>query len=197
MKQPTSWQPVSRIKWRHYVIIGRSIMTLYLCTKTVTISWRGPPNPLEFPIRETNISLLLLKVPYCQHPTFSVYIIFPKHAKLPTKTSAGVTPEMNLRNLSWVKHALKPRADIIRYPKQGRHWPQQNDSCPPNDNTIFETRNSNLKSLIRIFVAYCRVDFQRLKNFWFGLCPIGHPRQTKPLHTCIKFNCSNNSLCLE
>ena len=33
MKQPTSWQPVSRIKWRHDVILGRDIMTLFLCTK--------------------------------------------------------------------------------------------------------------------------------------------------------------------
>ena len=33
MKQPMFWQPVSRIKWRHYIIIGCGIMTLYLCTK--------------------------------------------------------------------------------------------------------------------------------------------------------------------
>ena len=33
MKQSTSWQPVSRIKWRHDVIIGRDIMTLYLCNR--------------------------------------------------------------------------------------------------------------------------------------------------------------------
>ena len=48
MKQPTSWQAVSRIKWRHYIIIGRGIMTLCLCTKTVTISSRGPPNLSNF-----------------------------------------------------------------------------------------------------------------------------------------------------
>ena len=29
--------------WRHYIILERNIMTLYLCTKTVTISSRGPP----------------------------------------------------------------------------------------------------------------------------------------------------------
>ena len=188
MKQPRSWQTVSRIKWRHYVIIGRGIMTLYLCTKTVTISSRGPPNLSNFLFERQIYRCFSWKFLIYHHPTlFSyVYLMFPKHAKRPAKRSAGVTPEMNLRNLSCSPRsmqALKPRADIIRYPKQGRHWPQQNDSCPPNDNTIFETRKSNLKSLIRIFVAYCRVDFQRLKNFWFGLRPIAHPRHTKPF-TC-------------
>ena len=48
MKQPTSWQPVPRIKWRHDVIFRRDIMTLYLCTKTVTIPSRGPPNLSNF-----------------------------------------------------------------------------------------------------------------------------------------------------
>ena len=48
MKQPTSWQPVSRIKWRRDIIIGRAIMTLYLCTKMVTISSKGPPNLSNF-----------------------------------------------------------------------------------------------------------------------------------------------------
>ena len=52
--------------------------------------------------------------------------------------SAGVTPEVNLR----IKHAdekahkkgstqaLKPRADIIRSPKQGYQWPHKKDLCP-------------------------------------------------------------------
>ena len=37
MKQPTSWQPTSRIKWCHDVLLGRGIMMLYLCTEMVTI----------------------------------------------------------------------------------------------------------------------------------------------------------------
>ena len=47
MKQPTSWQPVSQIKWCHGIILGCGIITLYLCTKMVTISSRGPPNLLN------------------------------------------------------------------------------------------------------------------------------------------------------
>ena len=49
--------------------------------------------------------------------------------------SAGVTPEVNLRNSTQArKHAsekptlaLKPRADISRSPKQGYHWPHEKD----------------------------------------------------------------------
>ena len=44
MKQPTSWQPVSRIKRRHYVIIERDIMTLYLCTKRSLVHQENNPD---------------------------------------------------------------------------------------------------------------------------------------------------------
>ena len=40
VKQPKSWQHDSRIKWSHDVILRRKIVTLYLCTETVTISPR-------------------------------------------------------------------------------------------------------------------------------------------------------------
>ena len=45
--------------------------------------------------------------------------------------SAGVTPEVNLRLTQARKHAkgstlaLKPRADVIRSPKQGYQWPHK------------------------------------------------------------------------
>ena len=66
MKQPTSWQPVSRIKWRHYVIIGLGIMPLYLCTKTFTISSRGPTNLSNFLFERqpvVNKTMVLLRRP--------------------------------------------------------------------------------------------------------------------------------------
>ena len=53
--------------------------------------------------------------------------------------SAGVTPEVNLRNRTQARKsasenstlALKPRADITRSPQQGYQWPQEKDLCPP------------------------------------------------------------------
>ena len=52
--------------------------------------------------------------------------------------SAGVAPEVNLRN-SWHAGdeaqgstlALKPRGDVLRSPKQGYQSPHKKDSCPP------------------------------------------------------------------
>ena len=53
-------------------------------------------------------------------------------AMLATKRSAGVTPQVNLRNLLHVgdeacKHALplKPRADVTKSPKQRYQWPRK------------------------------------------------------------------------
>ena len=40
---------------------------------------------------------------------------------LTTVYSAGVAPEVNLRITQARKHALKPRADITRSPKQRYH----------------------------------------------------------------------------
>ena len=53
--------------------------------------------------------------------------------------SAGVTPEVNLRNSTQARKrasekttlALKPRADITKTsPKQGYQWPHEKDLCP-------------------------------------------------------------------
>ena len=59
-------------------------------------------------------------------------------AMLAIKRSAGVTPEVNLRNSTQArKHAsestlaLEPRADVTRSPKQGYHWPHKKYMCPP------------------------------------------------------------------
>ena len=38
IKQPTSWQYVSRMKWRPVVLLRRGVMTLYFWTEVVTIS---------------------------------------------------------------------------------------------------------------------------------------------------------------
>ena len=48
LKQPTSWKPVSRIKWRHGALLGYGIMTLYSCEEMVTILSRGSPYPSNF-----------------------------------------------------------------------------------------------------------------------------------------------------
>ena len=50
MKQPTSWHPVSRIKWRHDVILRWGIMTVTIFIKRITES-------LKFSIREDNPSV--------------------------------------------------------------------------------------------------------------------------------------------
>ena len=62
-------------------------------------------------------------------------------AMLAVKRSAGVAPEVNLRNSAQArKHAsestlaLKPRADVTRSPKQGYQWPHKKDMCPVMDN---------------------------------------------------------------
>ena len=59
-------------------------------------------------------------------------------AMLAVKRSAGVAPEVNLRNSAQArKHAsestlaLKPRADVTISPKQGYQWPHKKDMCPP------------------------------------------------------------------
>ena len=64
-------------------------------------------------------------------------------AMLVTKRSAGVAPDVNLRERAICTHALsankaepilalKPRRDITRSPKQGYQWPHKiNYSCPP------------------------------------------------------------------
>ena len=59
-------------------------------------------------------------------------------AMLTVKRSAGLAPEVNLRNsMQARKHAseftlaLKPRADVTRSPKQGYQWPHKKDMCPP------------------------------------------------------------------
>ena len=61
-----------------------------------------------------------------------------RNKKVVLKRSAGVAPEVNLRNIAQArKHAsestlaLKPRADITRSPKQGYQWPHKKDMCPP------------------------------------------------------------------
>ena len=62
-----------------------------------------------------------------------------------TKRSAGVTPEVNLRecethmpppsaNKAEPTLALKPTEDVTRSPKQGYQWPHKKDSCPPKKN---------------------------------------------------------------
>ena len=53
MMQPTSWQCVSRIKWRPDVIIERGIMTLYLCNRNGHFFIKRTNSSLEFHIRET------------------------------------------------------------------------------------------------------------------------------------------------
>ena len=54
--------------------------------------------------------------------------------------SAGVAPEVNLRNSlhagdkahkRGITLALKPRGDVTRSPKQGYQWPHEKDLCPP------------------------------------------------------------------
>ena len=60
-------------------------------------------------------------------------------AMLTSIQSAGVTPDMNLRNsVQTRKHrseesalALQLRADITRNPKQRYQWPYEKDLCPP------------------------------------------------------------------
>ena len=60
-------------------------------------------------------------------------------AMLTSIMSAGVAPEVNLRNsIQASKHAsekstlgLKPRADVTKNPKQGYQWPYEKDLCPP------------------------------------------------------------------
>ena len=52
--------------------------------------------------------------------------------------SAGVAPEVNLRNRAQARKrasekstlVLKHKADITRSPKQGYQWPLKKDSCP-------------------------------------------------------------------
>ena len=63
-------------------------------------------------------------------------------AMLAAKRSAGVTPEVNLREdvthvppscVNKAAHStLKPRGDITRSPKQGYQWPHKKDLYPPN-----------------------------------------------------------------
>ena len=59
---------------------------------------------------------------------------------LAAKRSAGVAPEVNLRNplhigeevrKQGIHLALKPRADITRNPKQGCKWLHKKDMCTP------------------------------------------------------------------
>ena len=60
------------------------------------------------------------------------------HAMLTSIQSAGVSPEVNLRNSTQTRKrtsekftlALKPRADVTRSPKQGYQWPHKKDSYP-------------------------------------------------------------------
>ena len=75
-------------------------------------------------------------------------------AMLAAKRSAGVAPEMNLREC--VTHmllpslnkaaplALKPRGDVTRSPKQGYQWSHKKDSCPPK---IFKKINAYLRHI--------------------------------------------------
>ena len=62
-------------------------------------------------------------------------------AMLASKRSAGVAPEVNLREC--ISHiclhqvqirlptlVLKPRGDVSRSPKQGYQWPHKKDLCP-------------------------------------------------------------------
>ena len=69
---------------------------------------------------------------------------FGSTAMLATKRSAGVTPEVKLRE--HVTHTpptivKKGRADINRSPKQGHQYPKK-DLCPPN----FFLKNPHFKS---------------------------------------------------
>ena len=69
-------------------------------------------------------------------------------AILATKRSAGVTPEVNLRE--GVTHmpppsankALKPRGDITRSAKQEYQFLHKKDSCPPK---IFKESRSEFR----------------------------------------------------
>ena len=61
---------------------------------------------------------------------------------LGSKRSAGVAPEVNLRNplhagnkacKRGIHPSFEPRADITRSPKQGYQWSHKKDWCPPKN----------------------------------------------------------------
>ena len=60
---------------------------------------------------------------------------------LAAKRSAGVAPEMNLKDVLHIRPhqvrirlptlGLKLRGDVTRSPKQAYQWPHKKDLCPP------------------------------------------------------------------
>ena len=83
-------------------------------------------------------------------------------AMLTSMQSAGVAPEVNLRNSAQAKKhasekstlALKPRADVTRNPKQGYQWPPRKK--------LMSSKNKIKKRLqrIRVYVEYLVFKFQ-------------------------------------
>ena len=106
-------------------------------------------------------------------------------AMLAVKRSAGVTPEVNLRNsMQARKHAsestlaLKPRADVTRSPKQGYQWPHKKHMCPPKiwkkEVYIWECApapwaNLCISSFIIIYNKNLRGHQQQVKSNWAAL----------------------------
>ena len=154
MKQPTSWKRVSRIKWRHDVRLGCGIMTLYLCTKTVTISSRGgPPNLSNFletiidpPIKSFSIWWWLLErqrtkilifffalLDYPKIRTVPEYRTVPAVGYIETRTDTRSHPGPptndtypRLKELhSTVQEQIEARHRQIEPPSQEPHTPQQ------------------------------------------------------------------------
>ena len=77
---------------------------------------------------------------------------------LATIQSAGVAPEVILRNNTQVrKHAsekstlaLKPKADFARRPKQGYQWPHEKDLCQ-----LFISSKNLLKKSFEMLLYWC------------------------------------------
>ena len=117
MKHPTCWEPVSRIKWRHDVILGRGIMTLYMCAKTVTISSRGPPNLSNFLFERQNRNWLIrydkIKV---QSYITSIFVFFIDQICRPIIEDANVKYE----HRHWLV-AIEPIPDAGRKCKIRRY----------------------------------------------------------------------------
>ena len=71
---------------------------------------------------------------------------------LAAKRSAGVAPEVNLRNSLHISEestlVLKLRAEATRSPKQGYHWPHKKDLYPLKNIFKKKTRSDKLKRCI-------------------------------------------------
>ena len=90
-------------------------------------------------------------------------------AMLTSIQSAGVTPEVNLRNSTQTRKcaskkstlALKPTADVTTSPKQGYQWPHEKDMCSPK---IKKRKRSKWPKfiLIPVFVATEKAEILQL-----------------------------------